>query len=119
MFSLGVDGPWDMVSAVPSVPQDPVAFRGTSTLLAQAAASGRLGGTAAGGGGVSLAEGDQVFLPPREGVDVTLRYVPGKGDLEALPVRFAAMQVGAGEAGDREVGYSRSHAPTVTQASRS
>jgi hypothetical protein len=25
-------------------------------------------------------------------VDVTLRFVPGKGDLEALPVRFAAMQ---------------------------
>ncbi len=36
-----------------------------------------------------------MFLPPRESVDVTLRYVPGKGDLEALPVRFAAMQVSA------------------------
>lgn len=48
VFSLDVEGPWDMVAASPSVPQDPVAYRGTSTLLGPAAASGRLGTSAAG-----------------------------------------------------------------------
>ncbi|EFJ49783.1 hypothetical protein VOLCADRAFT_104231 [Volvox carteri f. nagariensis] len=85
VFSMDVEGPWDLVSAVPSVPQDPIIYKGTSTLLGPAAATGRLGKNAT--------EGGQIFLPPRESVDVTLRYVPGKGDLEALPVRFAAMQV--------------------------
>ncbi|GIM02972.1 hypothetical protein Vretimale_7763, partial [Volvox reticuliferus] len=84
VFSMDVVGPWDLVSAVPSVPQEPVIYKGTSTLLGPAAATGRLGKNAT--------EGGQIFLPPRESVDVTLRYVPGKGDLEALPVRFAAMQ---------------------------
>ncbi|KAG2422156.1 hypothetical protein HXX76_016235, partial [Chlamydomonas incerta] len=84
VFSLDVEGPWDMVAAIPSVPQDPVAYRGTSTLLGPAAASGRLG--------TSAADGGLTFLPPGESVDVTLRFSPGKGDMEALPVRFAAMQ---------------------------
>ncbi|GFR52101.1 hypothetical protein Agub_g14614 [Astrephomene gubernaculifera] len=84
VFSLGVEGPWDLLAATPSIPQDPVAYRGTSTLLGPAVSSGLLGANAADGG--------LVFLPPRESVDVTLRFVPGKGDLEALPVRFAAMQ---------------------------
>ncbi|GLC49027.1 hypothetical protein PLESTB_000174500 [Pleodorina starrii] len=84
IFSMNVEGPWDLMAAVPSVPQDPIMYKGTSTLLGPAAATGRLGKNAADGG--------ELFLPPRESVDVTLRYVPGKGDLEALPVRFAAMQ---------------------------
>ncbi|KAG2495146.1 hypothetical protein HYH03_006754 [Edaphochlamys debaryana] len=84
VFSLGVEGPWDLLAATPSVPQDPVAYRGTSTLLGKATATGRLGQNGADGG--------LLFLPPRECVDVTLRFVPGKGDMEALPVRFAAMQ---------------------------
>ncbi|KXZ45748.1 hypothetical protein GPECTOR_51g734 [Gonium pectorale] len=84
VFSLGVEGPWDLLSASTSVPQDPVAYRGTSRMLGQAESTGRLGG--------SPADGGTLFLPPRESVDVTLRFMPGKGDWEALPVRFAQMQ---------------------------
>jgi hypothetical protein len=36
VFTLDVEGPWDLVAAAPSVPQDPVTFKGTSTQLASA-----------------------------------------------------------------------------------
>eukprot|EP00198_Chlamydomonas_reinhardtii_P001982 XP_001691318.1 flagellar associated protein [Chlamydomonas reinhardtii] len=84
VFSLDVEGPWDMVAASPSVPQDPVAYRGTSTLLGPAAASGRLG--------TSAADGGLTFLPPGESVDAKQRVIETVNDYKntgALCITFA------------------------------
>lgn len=89
MFSLDTRGPFVLVGAAPSAPQDPTLFRGTTGLSTAPAANGlppQPGSWAPG----------QTYLPPRESVDVTLQFKPPKvgGGWWGSHVGRASMEVG-------------------------
>ncbi|KAG1668832.1 hypothetical protein FOA52_004926 [Chlamydomonas sp. UWO 241] len=69
LCSMHTEGPFELVGMAPSAPQDPTCYKGTT--------------------GAPASFGGQTYVPPRESVDVTLRFKP---------------QWGAGSEADRERG---------------
>mmetsp|Transcript_3650 Transcript_3650/g.9844 ORF Transcript_3650/g.9844 Transcript_3650/m.9844 type:complete len:1159 (+) Transcript_3650:140-3616(+) len=72
MFSLATEGPFQLVSAAPSVPQDPVMFRGTTGLVQQPSSSPGMAASSPSWGA------DQMYLPPQGSVDTTIQFRPDK-----------------------------------------